>query len=332
MQDAYSILTYNQHEMHFLESRSLDEILAQIKPGQMTWITLSGMTLTEDHGAVSTILKRFNLSPLLLDAIFSFGQQPLEDEFENCLFLFYEIVLYRPESHAHAHIKGCILLGDNFLLLFEQIPSGLFDATRRKVASTRTRAQQYGADYLLYLLFRTVVISYQQILSTLTEKFEKVEDSVIGHPAREEVYNRILELREELKPLNNYFVILINLVATVQEEDPPLVGEDMRDAFTHMLDHDANELMSGYEYLRAWVVELIDIHRANINESTNRIMKTLTVISTIFLPLTFIAGVYGMNFDYMPELRSAWGYPVILGVMALIAVGILVFLRIKRWM
>jgi len=327
MQTAYSILAYNDHDVDFVESHSLGDILPHAKPDGVSWITCSGI---DDRAAVSTLLEHFSLSSLLVDTIFSFGQQQLETEFDDCLLRDFELVHYGPNPEFH--IRVCFVLGHNFLLVFEKTPSGMFDSTRRRIMGNHTRAQQHGADYLLYLLARTVLINYQQVLASFTEKFDAIEDTVIAHPNTEQVYGQILSLREELRPLYPYLVSLANLIDSLHDEESPLIQTETQAIFDRIIDRDAAELLESYERMRAWIVELIDIHRANINDSTNRIMKTLTVLSTIFLPLTFIAGVYGMNFQHMPELQHELGYPMVLALMASIAIGILLFLRVKRWL
>lgn len=331
MPAIYSVLAYNKTEMRFSESVHLDEILPDIGSNCVNWVTLSGVNLADDHAAVKKVIDHFNLKPELLEHLFKHGQEPLEDDLDDCMLLEYTILLYRPSKRAHTRVRGSIVLGTNFLILFEKTPSGLFERTRRRIISKHTRAQDHGADYLLYLLFRTIVINYQKIIKSLSEKFERLEDEVIEHPARETGYDKILALREEIKPLYTHFTDLIELIGDVHEDASLLIRKEARRSFARSLNHDARELLESYQHLRAWIAELIEIHRANVNESTNRVMKALTIISTIFLPLTFIAGVYGMNFDNMPELRWEYGYPAVMIFMLILAVGALLYMRHKKW-
>lgn len=332
MHASYSILTYDNNELVQTKCEDLAEILTHFNPARVNWITLSGITLQDDYVTIKGLLNHFQLNPSLLGNIFNHEQQQFEGEYDDCFYLEYAILLYNPARRAHARVKGSIILGNNFLILLEIIPAGLFEKTRQKILNKHTRAQRHRADYLLYLLFKTIVINYQTTLKALIEKFEVLEDEVIGHPGRDFVYDKILDLREEVKPLHSHLLDLDDFVDTVREEESRFISRDTKKNFSKTLARETDDLLAGYQYLRSWITELIEIHRANVNESTNRVMKMLTIMSTIFLPLTFIAGVYGMNFAYMPELTWRWGYPLVLLAMAALAGGALLFMRARKWL
>ena len=317
--------------MESCESADLDEILAHAQPERINWITMSSISLQEDHPAFMQLLNHFQLNPTLFDTFFRHEQQPFEGEYDGCLYLEYAILLYRPMLRAHKRVTGSIMIGANFLLLFERIPSGIFERTRRKIVNRHSQVQKYGADYLLYLLIKTIVVNYQEIHKALIKKFEVLEDEVIGRPGQDVAYDMILELRDEFKPMRAYLVDLIDFVGEIREEETQFITGSIKKRLAKEIVRETEALLADYHFLRSWMAELIEIHRANVNESTNRVIKILTVISTIFLPLTFIAGVYGMNFAYMPELTWTWGYPLILFGMSALAAGILVILRIKKW-
>lgn len=331
MSATFSLFTYDKSSTQFSQYQELREALAMVDRNRVNWLSLSGITMQEDFVSVKTLLDHFQLNPLLANNVFDYERQQFEGEYEDCLYLEYSALLYRPESGQHSQVRGSLVLGDNFLLLLELTPSGLFERTRQRIIGKHTLAHRYGADYLLYLLIKSLVFNYQTILKELTKKFEILEDEVIGHPGEDFVYDKILELREELKPIHGYLVQLNDFVETVRDEDTRFIKNNTKKYFTKTLDREADDLISAYQHLRAWITELIEIHRANVNENTNRVMKTLTIISSIFLPLSFIAGVYGMNFEYMPELGWSWAYPIVLTSMLVLAGFLLFFMRRKRW-
>jgi magnesium transporter len=327
-------LTYDADALDFAECTDAGEILRHVRPERVNWITVSGISLQEDHTTVKTLLDHFQLSPLLFNSIYDYEQQQFEGEYDDCFYLDYSTLLYRPSKRAsasHARVTGSIILGPYFLILFEKTPSGLFEKTRQKILGKHTQAQRHGADYLLYLLIKTIVLNYQYIFKALTEKFEALEDDVINHPGHDHAYDQILELREEFKPLYGYLIDLDDFVNTLREEESRFIGKETKKNFTKILHRETEDLLASYQNFRTWITELIEIHRANVNESTNRVMKTLTVLSTIFLPLTFIVGVYGMNFEHMPELEWPWAYPAVLVFMTLLAVGAIVYMRLRKW-
>jgi magnesium transporter len=331
MTATYSIFVYDKNNMEHISCRNLDETLSHVNRSRVNWITLSGITLQEDHAAVKALLEYFELNPLLINSIFDYEQQQFEGEYDDCLYLEYSALLYRAEDGLYSRGNGSMILGDHVLMLLEVKPSGLFEKTRQRIQRRHTLAHRHGADYLLYLLVKTIVINYQKIFKALAKKFEALEDEVIGHPAQEYVYDKILELREEVKPIYDHLDQLDDFVDTLREEETRFINRITKKYFTKTLSRETKDLFEDYQYLRAWITELIEIHRANVNENTNRVIQLLTIISTIFLPLSFIAGVYGMNFEYMPELQWPWAYPTVLAVMAGLAAAALIYMRRKKW-
>ena len=331
MSATYSIFVYNKNKIEFFQCRNLEDTLSHINRSRVNWITLSGITRQADYASIKRLLEYFQLNPSLINRVFDTERQQFEGEYDDCLCLEYSALFYRPENEEYFPARGNVILGENFLLLLQFTPAGLFERTRRKIIRKHTLAHRYGADYLLYLLIKTLVFNYQTTLKELTKKFEILEDEVIGHPGEDYVYDKILELREELKPIYTHLVELDDFVETVRDEDTRFIKNNAKKYFTKTLDREADDLINAYHYLRSWITELIEIHRANVNEVTNRVMKTLTIIATIFLPLSFIAGVYGMNFEHMPELTRPWGYPAVLLLMLLVAGSLLFYMRRKKW-
>lgn len=332
MSAVLSILSFDKTALEHAEGLSLTEALAQVREDRITWIMASGITLQDDHAVLADLLAHFRLNPALQESFLKAEQQPFEGERDDCLYSEYTLLLYRPTLRAHARVAGAIVLGRNFVLLLEKTPSGVFDKLRRKIIGRHTRIQQHGADYLFSLLIRAIIANYQDIHRAIEAKFEVLEDDVIGHPGRDVGYERALELREEYAPLYSYLVDLNDFVKAVRDDETRFVGAEAKRLFSRTLSREVEALLVDQQHLRSWLAELIEIHRANVNDSTNRVMKTLTVISTIFLPLTFIAGVYGMNFVHMPELKWAWAYPAVMAFMLALAVGALAYMRSKRWL
>jgi len=332
MSANFSLLSYNASEMAYSPYPSVEELLSHVAPNRVNWVTVSGISLNEDHATVRQIFNHFRIDSSYVEGVFRPDKQNFEGEPQNCLFWDYSILLYHPAKGAHARSSGTIVLGTNFLLLLEKTPSGLFEHTRSRIQGKHTQAQKHQADYLLHLLLKRIIINYQHTYNALVQKFEVVEDDVIGHPADEKVYDRLLELRDEFKPLYSYLVLLINFVNEITDDESNLVGKNVRKLFSKSLAREAKGLMAGCQYLRSWMAELIEIHRANVQENTNRVIKTLTVFSAVFLPLTFIAGIYGMNFHHMPELDLTWGYPAVLILMVLGTIGGLAYMKKREWL
>jgi magnesium transporter len=332
MDRKYSIFQYNKRGIEFTEDDNIEPLLTRVDPNRVNWITMTGITLQADHVAVKQVLEHFKLQPLLFNSIFEYEQKHFEGEYDDCLYMDYSVLLYDSEHEAYTRAPGSIILGRHFLILLEKKPVGLFAKTRERIIRRHTKAQRFGADYLLYLLIKTMVFNYQTIIKQLVLKFEMLEDEVITHPAEDYIYDKILAMREQVKPIHTHTAQLDDFVDALQDEQTQFITGNTRRYFTRTLDRETDDLLDAYQHLRSWVTELLDIHRAAVNENTNRVMQVLTIISTIFLPLTFIAGIYGMNFENMPELQWPLAYPAVLMLMALIAAGILFFIWRRHWL
>ena len=226
---------------------------------------------------------------------------------------------------------GSIILTDDALLVFDQNESSIIATVYEKVMNGGS-ARQYGPDFLFYLLVRTAVSQGKQFMYVdLNDQLEEAEDEVIDNPGEEFVLDNILELRQRIRPLYDFVYRIRATIKEILEEETPLITPHTHDLIDRYLVKDSQELWEGYLLLREGVESLMDIHRANVAEKTNRIIHILTVVSFIFLPITFISSLYGMNFAYMPELKWRYSYFVVLVVMVMIVVGLIIYMKRKKW-
>ena len=219
--------------------------------------------------------------------------------------------------NAFVQARGSMIVGERFLLLFHESDRDHAETIRRRLPAGRTKAQNFGVDYLLYLLLRGAIAQVQNLIDfELKNRFEKLEDEVIASSGEKEILDKLLAEREHVKvlyePLRRLEVFLIS----VREGDVPFITEQTEALFTQNMRTDFDWLENGYERLLTWWSQLLDLHRANVSESTDKIMNMLTIVSTIFLPITFITGFYGMNFVNMPGVANPYGFYIALLVMA----------------
>jgi len=255
-----------------------------------------------------------------------------DTEYENCLYLEYTVPYLHPERNLLEQSSGSFVLGSNFLILYEHQVHGLFARTRRRVTSHQTKAQQHGPDYLLYLLLRAVIVEHYQLsFRHLTRQLEDLEDHVLTGRGREEVYRDILFTREEIKPWNEPLLELEEFLEFVKDAESKFISDQEGKVFTKALYREIESLLTYYDRLRAYLTEIMSLHMAAVERNTSRVNQLLTVIATVFLPITFIASIYGMNFEYMPELEQPWGYPAVLLLMLVVALSLLLFMRRRRW-
>ena len=237
------------------------------------------------------------------------------------------------QKNDYLQSQGSIVFGEGFLLLFVKSLGWGLDDLQLKIQSGRTRAQNFGMDYTLYLLLRAAFNSLNELIDVeMVKRFEKIEDEVLAHPGTKAVFEEVLIGRELTKqlyvPLKRFDAFLVD----VREEEYAFISAEIRQLFTQNLATDLKALQVGYLLLRKWTEELLNIHRANIGERTNRIVYILTILSAIFLPITFITSVYGMKFDHMPGVNHPFGFYGSVLVMITVVAGMVVFMKRKDWL
>ena len=325
----YVLVVYDAESIDAFECQSIDELLGRIDLQRINWVTIRDV---HDEKEIGQLLDLFHIDPFVLVEILDEGRMQFDTEYENCLYLEYTVPHLHLERQLLEQTSGSFVLGSNFLILYEHQVHGLFSRTRRRLVNHQTKAQQHGPDYLLYLLLRAVVVEHYQLsFKHLTLRLEELEDHVLTGRGREEVYRDILFMREEIKPWNEPLLELEEFLEFVKDAESKFISEEEGKVFTKSLYREIESLLTYYDRLRGYLTEIMGLHMAAVERNTSRVNQLLTVIATIFLPITFIASIYGMNFEYMPELKHPWGYPAVLIFMLIVALSLLIFMRRRRW-
>ena len=325
----YVLVVYDAESIDAFECQSIDELLGRIDLQRINWVTIRDV---HDEKEIGQLLDLFHIDPFVLVEILDEGRMQFDTEYENCLYLEYTVPHLHPERQLLEQTSGSFVLGSNFLILYEHQVRGLFSRTRRRLINHQTKAQQHGPDYLLYLLLRAVVVEHYQLsFKHLTLRLEELEDHVLTGRGREDVYRDILFTREEIKPWNEPLLELEEFLEFVKDAESKFISEEEGKVFTKSLYREIESLLTYYDRLRGYLTEIMGLHMAAVERNTSRVNQLLTVIATIFLPITFIASIYGMNFEYMPELKHPWGYPAVLLLMLIVALSLLIFMRRRRW-
>ena len=294
---------------------------------KITWVDVGGV---HDLAVIEAIGQRFQLHPLLLEDIVNTDQRPKLDDYET----YYYVVLkmcYAGQRREDIHVEQVsLILGTTFVLSFQENGGDVFDPVRERLRTGKGRIRQSGADYLLYRLMDGIVDHYFEVMETLGEKVETVQDELLDNP-QPELLRSIHALKRELIFLRRAVWPCREVMSSLERSESSLVQGAtklyIRDVYDHVV-----QILDTIEALREMVTGMLDIYLSSISYRLNAVMKVLTVITTIFMPLTFIVGIYGMNFQYMPELESRWGYPAVLLVMVSIAAGMLMFFKRKKWL
>jgi magnesium transporter len=272
----------------------------------------------------------FDLHPLLVEDILNTGQRPKFEVFDNCLFMVLKMIRYEKEKQMIVNEQLSLVLGDTFLLTFQEQPGDVFEPVRERIRNQKGRIRGSGIDYLAYALLDTVVDNYIYIIEKLGEKIEDVEEEILeqaDHGVMEKInmFKREMNfLRKSIRPAREAIIQLSKLDSELIREQTIPFLKDLQDLITH-----AAEAIDTY---RDMLSDQLNLYNSVISNRMNDIMKVLTIFAAIFIPLTFIAGIYGTNFEYLPELHFKYSYFVFWGVMITVAIVMLLFFKKKRWL
>lgn len=293
----------------------------------VTWINVDGLhdpAVIEEFGGV------FGLHPLVMEDVLSLGQRPKVEDYGDYLFVELNMLHVHPETRMVHEEQLSMAVGPNWILTFQETPGDVLDPVRDRLRAGRGKIRSRGADYLAYAIIDAVVDSYFGVLETVGDQVEALEEEAIERPAPVTM-RQIHELRREMIVIRKSVWPVRDLMASLLRTETPLIRDETRVFLRDVYDHSV-QTIDTVENLRDVVGGLMDLYLSTVSNRTNEVMKVLTIMATIFIPLTFIVGVYGMNFEFMPELHVAWAYPAVWGFMLAVAGGLLVFFRRKGWL
>jgi magnesium transporter len=300
----------------------------------ISWINVDGLHQVE---IIEIICACFGIHPLTVEDICNTTQRPKLDIFDNYLFLVVKMQTYNTETHLVDTEQVSLVLGRNFLLTFRERAGELFDSVRSRLQNGAGRLRAMGSDYLTYTLLDRIIDNYFTVLESIGEEIELLEEEVIIAPQPQTI-QKIHVLKRELILLRRSVWPLREVLNSLMRHDEvQLVSKDITIYIKDLYDHTI-QVIETVETLRDITAGLLDIYLSSLSNRMNEIIKVLTIYAVIFIPLTFIAGVYGMNFNLeispwnMPELNWYWGYPFALGLMALVAATMLVYFKHRKWL
>ncbi|MFB3906638.1 MAG: magnesium/cobalt transporter CorA [Acidobacteriota bacterium] len=321
-----SVIDYDQSRLTEKDDIPLDQLGALKETSTVSWINVEGIS---DSSVIGEIGKRFGLHPLLLEDILSPRQRPKMETYESYLFLVLKM-LYVEKSGEIRSEQVSFVLGPHYVISFLEDPGDIFNPVRERIRAQRGRIRQMGPDYLLYALADAVVDHYFIVLEHVEERIETLESEVFSRPTAATIHG-IQRLKTELLYLRKSVWPLREALSGLLRGESPLLSDKTEFFFRDVYDHTI-QVIDTLESLRDTVSGLLDIYLSSQSHRLNEVMKVLTIIATIFIPLTFIVGVYGMNFRFMPELDVPWAYPLVWCIMIAVAGVMLVFFRRRGWL
>jgi len=325
---AVDIINYTKEDYHKFETKKVEDAFHLKGNNKVTWINVNGLNNTSE---IEKLAHHYGLHPLTLEDILNTNHRPKLDEFDNYLFIVLKMLYFKDDEEL-VYEQVSIVVGDDYVLTFQEADGDVFDDLRLRISSGKGRSRSLGSDYLTYAIMDAVVDNYLTVIEAFGDKIEDIEEYIFDANAESDhTANTIQALKREVLKIRRSVMPLREVINRLEKIEHPIINEKTRNFIRDLYDHivHVNESIESY---REMVWSLLDMYMTIISNKMNEVMKVLTIIATIFIPLTFIAGIYGMNFDYIPELHYKYAYFILWGFMIFIFLMMLIYFRKKKWL
>lgn len=320
------LISYNSTELKEASGPTLAECLPQSLAEGVTWINVVGL---QNIDLIKEIGQHYSLHPLVMEDILNTAQRSKVEEFDKYVFVVLKLVVWNPRKNLFNTQQISIIFGTNFLLSFQEEPYDGVTTIADRIRHCQGRLREHNADYLAYTLIDSVIDQYFVVLEGIGEQLESTEEDIMKNPSREKA-NILYRLKRQLIMFRKAVWPAREVVNNLLRINEALVSSTtlpyLRDVYDHTV-----QVIDTIETDRDMLGGMLDIYLSSLTNRINEVMKVLTIIATIFIPLTFIASIYGMNFIDMPELRWHYGYPAVLTIMAIVAIIMIIYFRKKKW-
>ncbi|MCL8006176.1 magnesium/cobalt transporter CorA [Gelidibacter japonicus] len=322
------IINYSKEDYQKIETQNVEDAFHFKGTNQVTWINVNGLNNTTE---IEKLGLHYGLHPLTLEDIVNTTHRPKLDEFDNYLFVILKM-LYIKEENELVYEQVSMVIGEDYVLTFQEADGDVFDDLRERISSGKGRVRSLGSDYLMYAIMDAVVDHYLTVIEAFGDKIEDIEDRVFESDSdNNQTANTIQGLKREILKIRRSVLPLREVINLLDKLESSLIEEKTHNYLRDLYDHIV-QVNESIEVYREMIWSLLDMYMTIISNKMNEVMKVLTIMATIFIPLTFIAGIYGMNFDNMPELHYKYSYHILIGVMILIFFLMIAYFRKKKWL
>jgi len=323
-----TVIDYDDNSFQEQEMKSVEECFEFRDKSTIKWINIESIHRAD---IIEAIGKCFGIHPLVIEDVMSIGQRPKMETYDGYIFIVLRMLKYSEKRSEIEDEQLSLIVGQNFVISFQEsgIKGDVFDPIRVRIREGKGYIRKMKSDYLAYALIDVIVDNYFAIIEKLEDKSEKVEELILTNPSPYTLQEinllkrKLIFVRKALWPLREAINILERGESEIFSANTLLY---LRDIYDHTV-----QLIDTIDSLREIAADMTNVHISNISNKLSEVMKVLTIISTIFMPLTFLAGLYGMNFIHMPELKWRLGYPILLLVMIIISISMIIYFRRKKW-
>lgn len=319
------VMKYNPDHLAEHEIATVADLKNLLAEGSVCWIDVHGLG---DEKVLREFAELFSIHPLALEDVVNAPQRPKTECFEKHTLCITRMALLREEGLEPEQVS--LFVGQNYVLTFQERSGDVFDPIRHRIRVGGSVIRSSGPSYLAYALLDAVIDGYYPILEMFGEKLEALEDEIMADP-RPAILQKIYQAKRDLLAIRRAIWPQREAVNALIRDENPLFGDTVRVYLRDCYDH-CVQIMDGVETYRELAGGLMDVYLSSIGNRQNEVMKVLTIMASIFIPLTFMAGLYGMNFENMPELSTPWAYPFLLAAMIVVAIGMVAYFRRKGWL
>ena len=322
-----TLMGYDQARLEEKKLESIEESFAFKDTPPVSWINIDGLHEVE---LIEKIGTHFNIHPLTQEDIVNTGQRPKVEDFEEYVYLVFKMLKFDETTGHITSEQVSLIVGPHYLISFQETEGDVFNSVRERIRKGRVHIRKSGPDYLAYALLDAVVDHYFLILEKMSERIEQFEERLHVQPTPE-ILKDIYDLKRELIYFRKQVWPIREVLSTWQKAESAIVQDAnkvfIRDVYDHTI-----QVIDTIESFRDIISGLMDLYLSTVSNKMNEVMKVLTIMATIFIPLTFVAGIYGMNFKYMPELEWKWSYPILLILLIVIFCGMMFYFKRKKWL
>ena len=322
-----TLFNYTSEGFTEKEVSDIEECLSFKDEKSVTWINVDGV---HDVQLIEKIGNLFELHPLMLEDVVNTHQRPKADEYDDHLFAVLRELMYDVKERCIISEQVGIVLSKKFVISFQEDKGDLYDPIRARIRDNKSKIRDFGNDYLVYRIMDVTVDHYFALMEELGERIELLENEILKNPTIQ-VLDRVQSLKKDILLMRRSVYPLREVLSALSKEDNKFVHKRTHKFMRDVHDHTV-QIIEALEMFRETLNSLKETYHSQLNIEMNKTIRTLTIITTIFIPLSFIAGIYGMNFEHIPELNFKYGYPAVLSVMGMIFIGMLFFFRKRRWL
>tara|TARA_R110002124_G_scaffold138576_6_gene302217 strand:- start:164265 stop:165353 length:1089 start_codon:yes stop_codon:yes gene_type:complete len=321
------IIDYSKEHYERVDTENIEDAFAFESSKHVTWINVNGLNNASE---IERLGDYYKLHPLIQEDIVTTNQRPKMDEYEDYLFIVFKMLHY-DENGLLINEHVSMVLGRDYVTTFQEADGDVFDGIRDRLENSKGRIRNAGSDYLMFAILDAVVDNYFMVIETISAKIEILEDQLFESKVESDITEDIQDLKKEILRIRRAIIPLREVINRIEKTDTLLIEGRTQNYIRDLYDH-IIQVSESVEIYREMIWGLMDMYMTTISNKMNEVMKVLTIMASIFIPLTFMAGIYGMNFEYIPELQLQYGYFYLWGAMILVFFGMIWYFKRKKWL